>query len=202
MILSVTIEDKQKKLDRVAKSILSIIVRFGVENLTPSRLARAAQVSRPWVYKYIGGSKDTLSSFAVEYFGKLLAQIDSAAKPPVASFFKSDEMKRLHNALLFAEEHPEVIQIFYRYKGTPTSLGKAIEKVENQYRAAKIFQIKETFKVSHEDAEIYTEILSSLKMSLCHKWISGDLKNKRITRDDYLRVVGKTFENFFENALN
>jgi len=198
----VSAEDKQKKLDRVAKSIMSIIVRFGFENLTPSRLARAAQVSRPWVYKYIGGSKDTLSNFAVDYFGKLLAQLDSAAKPPSVSFFQNDEMKRLHNALLFAEEHPEVIQIYYRYKGTPTSLGKAIEKVEDQYRTAKVFQIKETFKVAQDEAEIYTEILSSLKMGLCHKWISGDLKNKSINREEYLKVIGKTFENFFENALS
>ncbi|MEO5667753.1 MAG: hypothetical protein ABIR96_06835 [Bdellovibrionota bacterium] len=191
-------EDKQKKLDRVAKSILSIVVRFGFENLSPSRLARAAQVSRPWVYKYIGGSKEALSGFAVEHFGKLLAQLDTVVKPTNIEFFRDDEIVRLENALNFAEQNPEIIAIYYRYKGTPTSLGKAIEKVENEYRQAKIYQIRETFKLSQSDAEIYTEILSSLKMGLCHKWISGDLKGK-VPRDNYLKVVGSTFRNFFAN---
>lgn len=196
--MEVTGEDKQKKLDRVAKSILSIVVRFGFENLSPSRLARAAQVSRPWVYKYIGGSKEALSGFAVDYFGKLLAQLDASPKPATPGFFRDDEISRLENALIYAELHPEIIQIYYRYKGTPTSLGRAIEKVENEYRQAKIFQIKETFKTTQAEAEIYTEILVSLKMGLCHKWISGDLKGK-VTRENYLKVVGATFKNFFAN---
>lgn len=189
-------EDKQKKLDRVAKSILSIVVRFGFENLSPSRLSRAAGVSRPWVYKYIGGSKEALSAFAIEYFGKLLVRLDTGAKPNSVEFFRDDEIARLQNALGFAETHSEVIQVYYRFKGTPTSLGKAIEKVETEYRQAKIFQIKETFKVSEVEAEIYTEILVSLKMGLCHKWVSGDLKGK-VSRDDYLKVVGNTFKQFF-----
>jgi len=190
------VEDKQKKLDRVAKSILSIVVRFGFENLSPSRLSRAAGVSRPWVYKYIGGSKEALSAFAIEYFGKLLVRLDTGAKPNSVEFFRDDEIARLQNALGFAETHSEVIQVYYRFKGTPTSLGKAIEKVETEYRQAKIFQIKETFKVSEVEAEIYTEILVSLKMGLCHKWVSGDLKGK-VSRDDYLKVVGNTFKQFF-----
>lgn len=194
-----TLEDKQQKLDRVAKSVLSIVVRFGFENLSPSRLARAAGVSRPWVYKYIGGSKEALSEFAIEYFGKLLVRLDARSnKPASVEFFRDDEIARLQNALGFSEAHSEVIQVYYRFKGTPTSLGKAIEKVETEYRQAKIFQIKETFKVSELEAEIYTEILVSLKMGLCHKWVSGDLKGK-VSREDYLKVVGNTFKQFFSN---
>jgi len=193
---SVSGDEKQKKLERVAKSILSIVVRFGFENLSPSRLARAAQVSRPWIYKYIGGSKESLSGFAVDYFGKLLAQLDAVAKPARVDFFRDDEIARLEHALSFAEKHPDVIFIYYRYKGTPTSLGRAIEKIENEYRRAKVSQIKATFKLSQSEAEVYTEILVTLKMGLCHKWVSGDLKGK-ITRENYLKVLSETFRKFF-----
>ncbi len=191
-------EDKQLKLERVAKCVMSIVVRFGLDGLSPSRLSRAAQVSRPWIYKYIGGSKDSLSSFAITHFGKLLAQLDGGAKPASIEFFRDDEIARLANALAFSENHPEVILIYYRYKGTPTSLGKAIEKIENEYRKAKNFQIRETFRISEKDSEIYTEILLALKMGLCHKWISKDLKDK-VTRDEFLKVIGAIFRNFFAN---
>jgi AcrR family transcriptional regulator len=192
-------EDKQKKLERVAKSVLSIVARFGFESLSPSRLARAAQVSRPWVYKYVGGSKEALSNFAVDHFGKLLARLDEGPKPTSIDFFRDDEILRLQNAIAFSEQHPEVIQIYYRYKGTPTIMGKAIEKVEAQYRKIKSHQIKETFKIKDVEAEIYAEILLTLKLGLCHKWISGELKTK-IKREEYLRVTGDTFRRFFANT--
>lgn len=195
------IEEKQIKLDRAAQSILSIIVRFGLESLTPSRLARSADVSRAWVYKYIGGSKDELSKFAVEHFGKLLAQIDSKPKPSTKSFFLEDEMRRLNNALDFGEKHPEIIQIYFFHKGSQSILGKAIENIESEYRTAKTFQIKSTFKVSEKDAEIYAEILSSIKMSLCHKWVLGGFEKRKILKKDFVRVVERIFKNFFEKGL-
>lgn len=189
-------EDKQEKLARVAKSITGIVARFGFDSLTPSRLARAAQVSRPWVYKYIGGSKEALANFAVDHFGKLLTQLDASLKPSSVEFFESDETKRLEVALEFADENPEVIQIYYRYKGTPTIMGRAIEKIEEEYRKAKYFQIKETFKVTDQEAKVYAEILQSLKMGLCHQWVTGTLKADT-SREEFLQIIAKTFHIFF-----
>ncbi len=193
-------EDKQQKLDRVAKGILSIVVRFGFESLTPSRLARATGVSRPWVYKYIGGSKEDLSSFAVDHFGKLFAQLDGGAKPASVEFFQDDEIQRTLKTLQFAKEHPEIIMLYFRFKGTPSVMGKAIEKIEKEYRKGKEFQIQETFKISKTESKAFTDILKSFKMSLCHQLISGS--KTAYTDEEYLATVRSVFEIFFKHLKN
>ncbi len=193
-------EDKQQKLDRVAKSILSIVARFGFESLTPSRLARATGVSRPWVYKYIGGSKEELSSFAIDHFGKLFTQLDGATKPTSVEFFQDDEIKRTEKTLAFAIENPEIIQIYFRFKGTPTVMGKAIEKIEREYRKHKEFQIQETFKIGKTEAKVYTDILKSFKMSLCHQLISGS--TTAYSYEEFGKTVKDIFEIFFSELLN
>lgn len=189
-------EDKQEKLARVAKSIMGIVVRFGMDSLTPSRLARAAGVSRPWVYKYIGGSKEALSNFAVDHFGQLLTQLDSGSKPPSVDFFESDEIRRLENALELIDDNPEVIQIYFRFKGSPSIMGTAIDKIEDQYRMAKVHQLKETFQLSDKEALVYTEILKTLKMGLCHQWLTGPLRGQ-ISREEYVSIVSKSFNRYF-----
>lgn len=188
-------EDKQQKLDRVAKSILSIVVRFGFENLTPSRLARAASVSRPWVYKYIGGSKEELSTFAMDHFGNLFAQLDGSMKPASIEFFQDDEISRFENALTFAKENPEIIHLYYRFKGTPTIMGKAIEKIERKYRKAKEHQIQETFNISKTEAKVYTDVLKAFKMSLFHQFVSAN--TSAYSQKEYTNIVTEIFEIFF-----
>lgn len=188
-------EDKQQKLDRVAKSILSIVARFGFESLTPSRLARATGVSRPWVYKYIGGSKEDLSSFAIDHFGKLFTKLDGGTKPASIEFFQEDEIQRTEKSLEFAIDNPEIIQIYYRFKGTPTIMGKAIEKIEKEYRKSKEFQIMETFNIDKTQAKIFTDILKSFKMSLCHQLISGS--TTAYSKEEFSKAVRSLFEIFF-----
>lgn len=190
-------EDKQEKLARVAKSIMGIVVRFGMDSLTPSRLARAAGVSRPWVYKYIGGSKEALSNFAVDHFGQLLTQLDSGSKPASVDFFETDEIRRLENALDLIDQNPEVIQIYFRFKGSPSIMGTAIDKIEEQYRQSKVHQIKETFDLSDKEALVYTEILKTLKMGLYHQWLTGPLR-ENLSRQEYVEIVSKSFHRYFE----
>ena len=42
-------------------------------------VACSAKVSRSWLYKYIGKSKNDLLEFAVDYFGKIFAELQYLA---------------------------------------------------------------------------------------------------------------------------
>src|SRR5262245_46285759 len=70
-------QGKAGKMERVAATTLALLLEGGLADLTFSRLARRANVSRPWLYEYIGPDKDSLIAFAVDHFGKLYVRLDA-----------------------------------------------------------------------------------------------------------------------------
>ncbi len=72
---------KLTKMTRVAQKTLFLCERNGVEAVTISRVATLAKVSRPWIYKYIGGTKNKVLNFAFNHFGNEFALLDSRPAP-------------------------------------------------------------------------------------------------------------------------
>ncbi len=190
---------KTEKIHRTAQAVLGIVARYGIEAVNPSRVARAAGVSRAWIYKYLGGSKGEMSSFALEHFGLLFAQVNDPGTPltPHRNQFLEEEMRRYRVAVDWARKQPELLQIYFRYKGTPTPLGKTIDKIEGAYRDLKTTQLQSAFGLRPERARVYAQVLASCKMALIHAWIFGNLR-KEVGEDEYLAAVERLFRVFEE----
>lgn len=142
-----------------------MLLSHGISALTPARVARAAKVSRGWIYKYLG-SGDCLIEFAVDRLGKEFAELGS----PI----RAKNRDELHDAIIVgsrrmyakAVEQPFLLPIYYRYLHSPTPLGERIREIEDVYLRRLADSIHKSLDTDSMRARQLAELLTSLRMSL------------------------------------
>ena len=176
---------------RVAECTLKIIHQHGLDGLTHSRLARASGVSRPWLYAYIGKTKDSLISLAVQHFGHVYAQIDL---PPVGFDAKSwvnGQVEGLRNALNQVTSYPWLMPLYFRYRSTETPLGQAIMETEKQYIKKQVTELQNSLKLDVRTARAVAELCTAFKLGLAYRWGATTLRND-ITQEHVL-ILAKSW---------
>ena len=180
---------KEEKTVRVAAATLNIILQNGLRAVTPSRVARSAEVSRPWIYKYIGGDAEDLVKCGVEYFGKVYSRIDENFADITPDAWIADEVKAFKLSLATHDQYPWIVPIYFRFKGSPTPIGKAIEKIESAYLVKKQKQLKKALNLTDKQARSWAEFTTSFKLSLTHRCQFGDLR-KFMSHDEIGDGIG------------
>ena len=166
---------KSEKIKRVAGATLNIIWQGGIRSLNPTRVARSAKVSRPWIYKYIGGSKDALMENAVDYFGRLYARVDLRFDGNSVEHWMNEEMKVLDENFDLTEECPWILPLYYNFKGSQTAIGRGIEKIEKEYLRKKTDEVKKLIRVSEPTCRLIAELMLTYRLATVHRWQMGDL---------------------------
>ena len=89
------------------------------------------------------------------------------------------------NAVLY----PSFIPVYFKFKGTNSAPGRAIEEIEQAYirrQTDLILKINKQF--DRKQAEYSAELLTSFRMALAFNWQRGQLKNKA-TKEDVLKTI-------------
>jgi AcrR family transcriptional regulator len=170
--------DKHLKMLRVGRVALELIDRHGLEAVQFARVARAAKVSRPWLYEYIGKTRESLVKFAVESYGKWLAELEVPSHPPNAKEWVSDRMSGISTLLDNALGFPALIRLYFNFRGTPNIMGRAIAEIEHYYLDLSTRRIRTALKVSSQQARFIARINLAIDMGLAYEWIHnpGDKK--------------------------
>lgn len=186
---------KEEKFVRVAESALKIIWKEGIDAISHTKVARLAGVSRPWLYKYVGNSRNDVLIYAVDYFGTALSELDQQSMVKDHREWLESNVNGFRALLKDAVAFPWVLPIYFRYKGTPTVIGERIETVENAYLKSFVKKVEALFDLDHETALSYSEIIMTLKLSLAQRWtVKGRLSS--IEQDQYVLL----FETFFKDV--
>jgi len=170
------VDEKSQKVRRVAAATLNIIWQSGIRSLNPTRVARSAKVSRPWIYKYIGGSKEALMASSIDFFGRMYANIDRIQSDEDSDSWMKREMEDLKKNFRLAEECPFLLPVYYHFKGSKTTLGAGIDKVESEYLKRKAQQIKRIVGTSEASSKLIAELMMTYKLATVHRWQTGELK--------------------------
>ena len=186
-------DEKSEKVKRVAAATLQIIWAGGIRSLNPTRVARAARVSRPWIYKYVGGSKDELMASAVDFFGRIYAQIDRQDPDMDGAAWMKQEMVDLQQNFRLVEECPWLLPLYYHFKGNPNSLGQGIDKIEAEYLRKKSQQIKRVVGTSDATSKLIAELVMTYRLATVHRWQTGNLK-KLMSEDELSQRLMKLLE--------
>jgi hypothetical protein len=184
---------KSEKIKRVAGATLSIIWKGGIRSLNPTRVARSANVSRPWIYKYIGGSKDALMENAVDYFGRLYSRIDDTFAGSDINEWMNHEMKALQDNFDLTVESPWILPLYYNFKGSQTAIGRGIEKIEKEYLKKKTEEVKRLIAVSDPTCRLIAELMLTYRLATVHRWQMGDLP-RLMSREDLASRLRKLYE--------
>jgi len=183
---------KEEKFTKVAISIIRAL-NISVAHLNHSFVARDSDISRAWIYKYIGQSKEELLKFGVEFFGKMLGDI----KGPITVAKTKDEFKEHILAATWEiiekfSLYPDLTLLYFKHCGQSTVIGKLIE----DYEAEFIDQLRTTliklFNRGPQDAKLVAELIMSLRMGIVHRYTMKEL-SKQFTIDDINHELNNIF---------
>lgn len=123
-------ELKSDKKDQVIKAVITLLDRHGLDAITFARVHQLSEVSRAWLYKYIGNEKQDLVNFAVETMGRQWGRLD---QPWDANSLK-EMQQQMYEATLwviqYAAQYPQAIGPYFRFQGSNSPIGETIAKIE------------------------------------------------------------------------
>ncbi|MCM2322587.1 MAG: TetR/AcrR family transcriptional regulator [Oligoflexia bacterium] len=187
---------KQEKLARVAEATVRHLAIHGVESLTFAKIARVAQVSRPWLYLYVGKSREALVDFAMSHVGTFYASLDHHREVKTRRDWLASQREGFKTLLDYAKELPWAAQIYFRYKGTPTDIGRKIEHLETRYVENRVKELRVCFpELDDKSAKAAAELLMTSKLAFAHRW-SADRLWGRMSKDEFAALLAKALSLF------
>jgi AcrR family transcriptional regulator len=161
--------DKQARMERVAEHIARLIVRHGLDAVTHSRVARGAEVSRPWLYKYVGRERQALVDFMARHFALQLAELDQRPRCDSAESWIDDTVEGLAVMVRHTQRAPWLLPLYFRYIGTDTPIGACIDEIESRYLARSALEIEQAGLVPAADARRCAELINAARWGIVHR---------------------------------
>lgn len=183
-------DSKIEKFDQVAKAIIHLVDLHGLEAITHARVHQASKVSRPWLYKYIGKEKKDLLAYAVNTLGRQWARLDSPWTAKDAKEFQERLIDSTLFAINFVKENPMMIGPYFRFKGTPTPIGKTIEHIEDQFLTHYTNQFAKHYGLGKAEGRIRAMTVLSTRLSLAFRVA----RDKEFANYDLEPIVKRLFK--------
>lgn len=160
---------KEEKVEAVAAATAKLLWQHGVEGLTHARLARAAGVSRSWLYKYVGAEDEDLLRFVTVHFGAMLAKFQTRPRTDCKEHWIEDTSEGVFLLMRQGVQFPWVLPLYYRYVGTDSALGQCIAEIEDRYLDTASREIEQVFQVPLERARWAAELLLVLRAGIAYR---------------------------------
>lgn len=188
--------DKAAKFQKVAEAIFRVLLQRGPNELSHSQISAQSGVSRAWLYKYIGKSREELAQFSLDLIGKQFARMEN-----LLNQHDPDEttLSLTHGTLRMIEDsgsQPEVMQLYYRYAGTQSVVGEKIREIEETYIKNLILRLERNYKIPPQTAKTTAHVLHAIRMGLCHRYAILGLKNEASKEQIFL-----AFEQIWNRVL-
>lgn len=191
------VESKAEKFEQVSLALFQLLATQPLVKITHAKVARKANVSRAWIYKYIGSDKDALITFAIEHLGKKLTERDLADVIESKGDLIAATIAGVDRMFENTSTYPWFIPVYFKYKGTSSSPAQAIRDIEQAYVKRQATLMKRVFKsYNQKQAEAAAEVLTTLRMGLAFNWQMGELKS-RGSREEILAFIGQWIGELF-----
>lgn len=172
---------KAEKAVSLYETILMSCAEKDISDIRISAISRRSKISRGWIYKYHGSNIEDLIHDAAKYFGELFSEISVIENVANKNEWIQSQMDGLRQLEVDARKYPWIIKIYFKYKGTSNSIGRAIKNVESRYKKQAVANLQ---KISKKDLQVCSEVISFLvatRMGLAFEWINDGAKEKDFT---------------------
>lgn len=163
---------KTEKFKFLAETILKLLASHGESAIKVSRLARATKVSRAWIYKYVGAGHQDLMNLAVHRLTEIL-RASVAEVPTTPEEWVHSRVTYTRKFMNMMIEHPYVVSLFYRYRGSPTYYGKLIDEVELEFIRASSPRTQAALGVSENKAIFFAKTFTTIRFALAHQLLTS-----------------------------
>ena len=132
--------DKEAKFVQVAQAVVVLLPQRGVRGLTISAVARAAGVSRTWIYRYIGQTQGELLQHAARYFVTIFTGLADPGADPSGNreAWWHGGMGRIQEQ---ARQSPDALRLYFQFAGASHELGRMLApvlEIHQQRQAAEL----------------------------------------------------------------
>jgi AcrR family transcriptional regulator len=166
---------KTENYEKVMESTLAFIASKGLDRVTVSTIARLSKVSRTWIYKYIGSSKESLIRNATLHIGKVFSEL--AVRPEVRTredlLFSLSWGNRQYAANL--KRYPWIPKIFFQYSQSQNLVGTAVQEILSMYYKILATEIEAGLGLPRKEALRRAELYTAMKMGAGYWWSSSAL---------------------------
>ena len=187
----IKVSNKQTKFDAVSETLFALLASHGVTKVTHSLVAARSGVSRAWLYKYIGPSKEDLIAFAIEHLGKRVTERDAHDHIGSKEDFADNVIVGMSRMLKVTRDFPWFIPVYFKYRGGEAAPARSIREVEQAYIKRQAAHFETYYGYSKKRAALEAEVLTSFRMGLAFAWQQGEMKKK--TDEEQLLQVLRTF---------
>lgn len=188
---------KEDKFHSVSVALGGLLNKSGPGQITVTQVAKNANVSRAWIYKYVGKDSEDLIRFAIEHLGNDITTRDLDDVIRTRRDLVKSVTSGMERIFQKTNEYPWFVPVYYKYRGTDTAPGRLIDYVEQAYVERQTQRLQQTFRGYDRDkAVIAAEILTSFRMGLAFSWQRGDLK-KKASKSDVLASVESWLNELF-----
>ena len=164
---------KAERFREVEEKVLVLVAEVGIDGLSLSSVARAADVSRAWIYKYLGGEIPTLVESAAAAFGRRFSGLDNPTPPPGARTpdeLREDLEEGVVKTLAEVEQYPWLTQLYFRHLGAADPIGGVIENLEKLYVNRNTPLFSREFNLSEREATEVAALFLKTRMALAHSY--------------------------------
>lgn len=170
-------------MERVAEHTARIVLRHGLDGVTHAKVARAAEVSRPWLYKYIGRDRPSLVDFMVTHFGVRLAELDDRPRCDSRAHWEDDSVAGLQVMARHAAAAPWVLPLYFRHVGQDNPVGVRIAEIERRYLQTAVHELTQVGVADRASAPTLAELIHAMRLGIVHRHqllgIAGDAELTR-----------------------
>ena len=164
--------DKGGKMEQVAEQPARLVLQYGMDVITHARVARASGVSRPWLYKYIGGERQDLITFMATHFGMRLAELDQRPRTESRALWIDDTVEGLRTMARLANDAPWVLPLYFRYVGSDGPLGKCIQEIETRYLDLSSRELVRAGVSDRPRARLTAELIHAARLGIVHRHLT------------------------------
>ena len=184
---------KAEKMQKVAEGTMKVLSTQGHSGITFSNVAKASGVSRPWLYKYFGCSDQALLDFMTETFATSWGKTEMVSNARTPRRWVRETMDGYSAFLDAAVESPWVMTLYFRHRGTQTSLGLKIKSLEDHYIQAQADSVQAATGFPAAQAKLVSEVLLGVRLGLAHRWVFGGIR-KTTSKNNFLRFLTYTLQ--------
>lgn len=183
---------KEQKFNAVYDAVLVILnSHSGLGGVNHSALSRISGVSRPWIYKYIGKTKEELIQKTSEHFiHGLFSQRQHRSIQSLEDLKEVIREDTLH-FLVQAQKYPRVIPLFFIYFESRGPIGNIMREAFQFYSGKLAENIESSLEIPPAEAELLAEMFSLFRLGLAFFLTRVSKIERPFDRDELQKLYGQ-----------
>ena len=171
---------------------MRIVAQLGVGGVTFAKLAKSSGVSRSWLYKYVGNTREDLLAFAIGFSGACSRTEKTPDVQHSKVKWREDVVEGFDRLLALSEAYPAVVRLYFQFQGTGGHVGRSLDELHGRRVDRERLELMRIWGKSEKEARSSREALSVLRLSLAHGWVHGGLR-KRASREQTRAMFERMF---------